>query len=192
MDFELNPDLTKIVAEFALARTKNTAEYISDKLKGIKASSNKDEIIVNLEGIIFDLISDKNELIRISDAYQEQLVAQRISDEDIDFITEEIIPILEDLLLANDGEDAQKLKEAIDTFRPILSKETFSIMQLLGFNFKHALGEPLTKLIRASILSKTPLQNADLELEKLKEQRTIEYWKVLQDEEAYKRMIETR
>ena len=38
--------------------------------------------------------------------------------------------------------------------KPILSKETFNILQILGFNFKKAIGEPMTEWIASLIKSK--------------------------------------
>ncbi len=63
-------------------------------------------------------------------------------------------------------------------------------MQILGFNFKHAIGEPLTELIAALISSKIPDSTGkELELQVLIQQREIEYLKVCQDNEAYERLL---
>ena len=73
-----------------------------------------------------------------------------------------IIPLLEELLENSEREDPGKLKHDIDTFKPILSKETFNIMQILGFNFKKATDEPLTKLISSLISAKIPTSEENL------------------------------
>lgn len=190
MDFEIDPELAKVIAQFGIATSKNTAEKISDKLRTIKVSKNKDEIINNYEQIINDLISDKYELIRIADIFQQQLVAQTISDDEIIYITQKVIPILEELLSNSNEDTAQDISDLIEVLKPLLSKETFNILQLLGFNFKQALGDPLTKLIRSSILANAPVSKSDLELQKLIEQRSIEYWRMLQNEKAFERYKE--
>ncbi|MFH4338650.1 hypothetical protein WAJ35_25055, partial [Acinetobacter baumannii] len=56
----------------------------------------------------------------------------------------------------SDNENAQNISKSLDMIKPLLSKEMFNILQLLGFNFKQAIGEPLTVLIRGMISSKTP------------------------------------
>ena len=41
----------------------------------------------------------------------------------------------------------------------MLSVETLTIMQLIGFNYKQAIGEPLTLLLRKIIESKIPMDS---------------------------------
>ncbi len=48
----------------------------------------------------------------------------------------------------------EEVKSLLEILKPILSTETLKILQLLGFDFKAAVGEPLTELVRSAILSK--------------------------------------
>src|SRR5699024_545266 len=106
-----------------------------------EASSDKEKINV-LNEIIQELLAEKNELIQIAQVYDEQMVAQKISEEDIEYITDNIIPLLEKLIdNADSEEEVEKNKKNLETFKPMLSKETFNIFQLLGFNYKQAIGE---------------------------------------------------
>jgi hypothetical protein len=181
---DINPGLVKA----GLDLTKNTASAISTKIKAIKTTGDKDKIIGQLEEIINDLISDKNQLIQLVQSYEEELITQKISDEDIEYITESLVPLLEELLESSDDESALKAREAMDAFKPILSKELFNIMQLLGFNFNKAIGEPLTGLVSALIASKTPVLMNTSEMQTLQIEKEIEYLKVAQDPDAYKRL----
>lgn len=186
---DVSPEMIKVTSEFASHVGKRSVEAIFDKIRAVKKKGNQDEVISNLEEIISELIAEKNQLIQITQAYEEQLITQKMSEKDIDYITESIVPLLEDLLKQSEGDDAKNLRKGIDTFKPILSKETFNILQLLGFNFKQAIGEPLTKLIGALISSKIPAAERSTELQMLIEQRQIEYFKVVQDVEAYQRLL---
>ena len=169
---------------------KDGATYIYDKLKAIRALENKDEIIERLNELINKLVEDKNSLINIINAYEEKLIMQKISDEDIEYITESIIPLLEKILEEAENDDAAKAKEAMKLIKPILSKETFNILQLLGFNFKQAIGEPLTQLVSAFITSRIPVTaEKELEYQMLVEQKQIEYFKIIQDEKASERLL---
>ncbi len=190
MIMELTPEMIKLSTELASIAGKKSVEVIFDKIRAIKQKGNKDEAIRNLEEIINELLSDKNQLIQISQAYQEQIITQKMTDNEIDYITGRVIPLIENLLSQNEGKDAEKIQNGLEFIKPILSKETFNIMQILGFNFKHAIGEPLTELIAALISSKIPDSTGkELELQVLIQQREIEYLKVCQDNEAYERLL---
>ncbi|NQX43986.1 hypothetical protein HQN87_01475 [Paenibacillus tritici] len=185
---QLDPELIKVGVDLASSVAKNSVQAIAGKIKGAKASGDKDKLVGNLEEIINELISERNRLVQLVQAYEETLITQKISDADIEYITGNIVPLLENLLEQNAGEDAQKTREALNLFKPILSKELFNIVQLLGFNFKQAIGEPLTLLINSTIKSKvSPTDEASIALKTAESQREVEFYKVMQDEEAFKR-----
>nr|WP_103626109.1 hypothetical protein [Bacillus thuringiensis] len=185
---DINPELIKLSATLGNLITQNSVSMIFDKVKATKANGSKDETISKLETIIYELISDKNQLIQIAQTYDEQLVSQKISEEDITYITTMIIPLLDEMLTHNTSEEAENLKNSLDMIKPLLSKETFNILQLLGFNFKQAIGEPLTMLIRGIISSKIPGSlEQTIEYRTQNEIKQIEYFKVLQDEKAFQR-----
>lgn len=72
--------------------------------------------------------------------------------------------------------------------KSVLSKETFNIMQIIGFNFKEAIGEPLTELLASFIRTKVyDDKNRDMQI--LAQQREIEYLKICQNEEVYNRLM---
>lgn len=170
---------------------KNRIPAIFDKMNATKKSGDKDKIISNLETIINDLIHEKNQVIQIAQAYDEQLITQKISEDDITYITTTIIPLLEELIKKNNKENTKDISETLDMIKPLLSKEMFNILQLLGFNFKQAIGEPLTTLIRGMISSKTPASpEQTVELQLQIEKRQTEYFKIIQDEEASQRLLE--
>ena len=94
-------------------------------------------------------------------------MAHKISDKEIDYITQELIPKLQALAKATGG----NVDEIARVLSPVISKETFIILQLLGFNFRKAIGEPLTTLVEKAILSKLPLDHqiqAEIQLETIK------------------------
>lgn len=64
--------------------------------------------------------------------------------------------------------------DVVRILSPLISKETLTILQLLGFNFRKAIGEPLTILLEKLILSKLPMDaslQAEIQLEMLKSAR---------------------
>lgn len=186
---ELTKDIVALGNESTSIAKKRSAQVVMDKIIAVKQKGNSDEIISNLEEIINELISDKNRLIQISQAYEEILITQKISKDEIDYLSNSVIPLLEEFLAQSDQENGEKIQSGIDTIKPILSKEFFNILQILGFNFKKAVGEPLTEWVASLIRANINTNDRNMELQILSQQREIEYFKICQDEEAYKRLM---
>ncbi len=150
---------------------RNTTETIINKVSAVKAKKDDKETINVLEEIINDLIKDKNDLVQVSRAYEEEFIMRKISEDDLVYITENLIPVLNELFITLmgfktiDDENTLKIEEIqslMKILHPILSTETLKILQLLGFDFKSAIGEPLTELLRNLILSKTISNNTNM------------------------------
>lgn len=183
----LTPEIIALGTELTTIAGRKSVESIFDRIKTVKQKGDKDEIIGNLESIINELIADKNALLQISRAYEEYFVTQRITDDEIDYITKSIVPLLEKLLQQTNNDESGKIQEGIDMIKSVLSKETFNIMQIIGFNFKEAIGEPLTELLASFIRTKV-YNNKNQDIQILTQQREIEYLKICQDEDAYNRL----
>jgi len=185
-----NPDLIKASIDLGKFLIQNTTQTIIDNKKLAKTKGNNEETIQSLEEIINTLIAEKNQLIEIAQIYDEHLVSQKISEDDIEYITDSLIPLLENILEKDDSDEGFKNRESLEMLKPLLAKETFNILQLLGFNFKKAIGEPLTLIINKLITIQVPeTTEQSIELEALIAQREIEYFKILQDEKAYERLL---
>lgn len=187
---DMSPEMITLGTELATIAGRKSVEAIFDKMKAIKKKGDKDEIISNLEEIINELIADKNSLIQISQAYEEKLITQKMTENEIEYITTSVVPLVEDLLKQNTNEDTEKMQEGIDVIKALLSKETFNIMQILGFNFKQAIGEPLTELIAGMIRTKVVDVDKTMELQLLIQKREMELLKVCQNDIAYERLLE--
>lgn len=144
---EDNEVLIKAGADLASLAIKNTASLIHEKIKTIKTNKNLKEQNGELQDIIAELLNDKAELLRIAKIYENALTSQKITDEEIEFITKNIFPILLHFIPEEQIENLGKIEQ-------LLSKETITILQLVGFNYKKAIGEPLTRLVRSLIESK--------------------------------------
>lgn len=186
---ELTPEMIALGTELTTIAGRKSVEVIFDKIRTVKKKGDKDEIISNLEEIINELIADKNRLIQISQAYEENLITQKITQDEIDYITNSIIPLLEEFLKQSSQDDSGKIQDGINAIKSILSKEIFNMMQILGFNFKEAIGKPLTELLAALIRSKINTTERSLEFQMIAQQREVEYLKICQNEEAYNRLM---
>ena len=169
-----NEVIVKLASNLIEISARNTATYIADKIKTSKAKKNDKETINELEEIIQNLLNDKIEIQRIAQAYEQELTSQKITESDIEYITDNLLPIFSKFI-----PDSQK--ENFEQIKSLLSVETLTIMQLLGFNYKRAIGEPLTLLVQKTIESKIPTDS------KLNSQWALAMTNIALDEEATKR-----
>lgn len=169
-----NEVIVKLASNLIEISARNTATYIADKIKTSKAKKNDKETINELEEIIQNLLNDKIEIQRIAQAYEQELTSQKITESDIEYITDNLLPIFSKFI-----PDSQK--DNFEQIKSLLSVETLTIMQLLGFNYKRAIGEPLTLLVQKTIESKIPTDS------KLNSQWALAMTNIALDEEATKR-----
>lgn len=156
MDDQTSKIVAQTIANLAEIIARNTVGVVSHKIKTVKAGHDKDKVIKELEEIVNSLLGDKIELERISKTLENELVSQQISDGDIDFIVDSVVPLAKELT-KND----EKQQEYIGYVEKLLSKESLQVMQLIGFNYREAIGRPLTNLCADKIrkLSSNPDQN---------------------------------
>ncbi len=189
----MDPQLHTLTLQLADTAVRNTAGSIADRITVAKARKKDQETIAELEDIIYGLLSDKNELVQIAQAYEQELVAQQISVDDIEYISTNFVPVLRHLIesaAANEGQNAVTAPEIIDLIKPLLSVETVTVLQLIGFNIRKAIGEPLTQLINNLISSKAQADPALLlEIQRLSLVRDTGYFEIAKDPEAYARLL---
>lgn len=113
--------------------------------------------------IINEILLEREEAVRIAQAYKSELDKIQIKDEDIKHLhktVEKILEIINNFQMREaekEGDDAiQKAREtaeSLNQIKDLISVDTLKTMQLLGFNYKAAIGEPLTQLCAYSIIN---------------------------------------
>jgi len=83
----MDPQLQTLGLQLADTAVRHTAASVGIRISAVKAKKNNQETIAELEQIVNDLQSDRSELVRIAQAYEDELVAQRISNSDIEYIS---------------------------------------------------------------------------------------------------------
>jgi len=188
MDDVVTPQVAQLATQLAASAARNTATAIADKIGVLRASKDAVDRTDALEQIVSDLIADKNELTRIAQSYQHELVAQQLTPGDVRYIAETVVPLLVQLAEATDDEAAgATMKRQIETFTPLLSVETVNVMQLLGFNFRQGIGAPLTRRV-GELIGGTVDAGTELQLEELRHQRAA--MELSTDADAYARFRE--
>jgi histidine ammonia-lyase len=170
----MEDSISALAKQLSLVALNNTATDVASKVGKARKHHEQDQTIAALEEIINDLVRDKSELTRIAQAYEQEFVSQKITEKELTYITDNVLPLLDKFI-------PQNQRETVDQIKSILSIETLTIMQLLGFNYKRAIGEPLTVLLQKTIESKIPSSPTD-------EQRTnLLALEIIKDPEASKR-----
>lgn len=182
---DIQPEVVDLGSRLLASAASNSASMITDKVRSLRASGRSEETIAGLEEIISDLISDKSELTRIAQAYQAELVSQNLASGDIKYIAETLFPLVEQVIQVQpDKDDSEKKLASLEAMKPLLSVETANVLQLLGFNFRRAIGEPLTVLCEQLITSPAA-QSEALQLESVKREQL--YVQLALDSDAYER-----
>ncbi|MGL5823825.1 MAG: hypothetical protein ACRCYU_03145 [Nocardioides sp.] len=172
-------DLTDLAASLAASAVRNTASIAFSRIAAIRSRRNDQEAVAELTQLVNELIADKAELISIAQAFEQELISQRISDADIAYITDELVPVAEKLIgLSGDDETG----ETMEVIKSLITTETVTIMQLVGFNFRQAVGDPLTQLVAQLIQSQVPSTgSAATEAGHLALRREIALYELLND-----------
>lgn len=168
---------------------KETVTAINSKIAAMKTEKDIGKVRQNYEELLNGLLDERAEAIRIAQAYKAELEKVEISDEDIEHLhntVERLIEIFKGfLILQNNGEDNQDIQEQINSFeqvKELISVDTLKTMQLLGFNYKQAIGDPLTMILRNFILSKAPSSDNTEVIHKM---ITPEMVEILKNKNAY-------
>lgn len=183
---DVDPQVLQLGTQLADVTLRNGASAISDRIRTAKASRDDRRTIGELEEIVNQLLEDRAELIRISESYKEYVSAQEISEDDLDFISENLVPRIAELAQAT-GTDASQLEDVISVLEPLLATETIKVAQLFGFNFRRAFGEPLTELMATWIALQAPTKVDDAEVQRLQLQREVLFLELVKDDEAVQR-----
>jgi hypothetical protein len=179
----MDPEIERLTAELATYTLRNTVEAVSGRIRATKARKQDAETINELTQIINELIEDKAEITRAAQGFRDKLIAQQLGDADIEYITTNVVPLIKKLAEASGN--AGQTEQTMDLLAPLLSVHTVKVLQLLGFNFREAIGQPLTKLIAGLIQSKTQPSN---NIEELERRRQIALYEVAQDEHSTQRL----
>ena len=178
---------------------KGTATAVSSKIKSIKNEKNIENIKNTYNEIINELLNEREEAIRIAQAYKSELDKVSISDEDIKHLhntVSRILEIIKELQLSEASKinpeavrTVEKQVESYEKLKDLISIDTLKTMQLIGFNYKSAIGEPLTLLLKNFILSKIVEPDSLKNFERIITPEMVELLKNKTAYENFKKMI---
>ena len=140
---------------------KGTATAVTNKIKAVKDEKNAEKLRNTYDEIVNELLSERDEAVRIAQAYKSELEKIVISDDDIEHLhntVSRLLGIIKAFQLAaaaaKGEEEIAKVTAQVESYEQIkelISVDTLKTMQLLGFNYKAAIGEPLTEICANAI-----------------------------------------
>ena len=180
-------ELLSLGASLAELAVKGTATAVSSKIRAIKEEKSIDKIRNTYDEIINELLNEREEAVRIAQAYKSELEKVVISDEDIQHLhntVSRILEIVKNTQIAaaekTSPETVETVKSQVESYEKIkelISVDTLKTMQLIGFNYKSAIGEPLTLMLKNFILSKVTEPDALKFIEKIVTPEMVEILK---------------
>lgn len=182
-----DPIIVQLGVRLAEVAAKNTASAVFGKIKAVKSEHDKDKVIAEMQDLVHELLDEKQELELIAKSYEEELVTQKLKKSDLDFVVQTVLPAIKNFMgkASGDEEEFKNNIKSIEALEPLLSLDTLMVLQTLGFNYKKGIGEPLTNLT-SNLINKVQNNNQNRLME-LNAEREIEYFKLLQDSEAFER-----
>lgn len=179
------PEFASLASTLAEVAVRNTASAVSSRIQAFRARRDNEAVINELIELVNELISDKAQVISIAQAFEQELAGQRMSDDEIAYITEKLMPTAE-RLAEKAMSDSSEVSEFMGMLKGLVSSETMTILQLVGFNFKQAIGQPLTQLVERLILARVPAAGAS-DLAEVQARREIAFLEVVRDPAAAER-----
>lgn len=148
----MDPLITQSVAELGVSLTtlaaKGTATAITTKVKALKEEKSVEAVRSAYDELVNQLLEERSDAIMIAQAYKAELDRVQISDEDIASLDATVGRVLEVISKMVPGDEAARQAQmaTMQQLRELINADTLRTMQLLGFNYKAAIGTPLTEV----------------------------------------------
>lgn len=144
-------------AQLAVLAAKGTAVQVSNKFQAIRGKKQIEEVCNSYEELINELVAERSQAIAIAQAYEAELQRYEITDEDIEHLQNTVTKALDILRSFSPDSDIT----SFENFKSLISVDTLKAMQLLGFDYKRAIGDPLTEVCADAIRANLGPKNID-------------------------------
>ncbi|MFA9468148.1 hypothetical protein [Streptococcus sp. E24BD] len=152
MENYIAESLVKAGVELGILAVKGTTAKINSKIQSMKAEQDVDKLRSAYDDIINELLSERADALRIAQLYKEEYDRVNIKDDDIVYLHNTLAQAID--LLGSFSKLPTEQSESMKQLVALLNTDTLKTMQLLGFNYKEAIGEPLTEVCANAIKSK--------------------------------------
>ena len=141
----MDETLLALNTAFAKSITEVTVEKVTNKITQIKLNHDLKKQVTDYEQLINDLLDNKNKLELAARNYKERLEQVTISDSDIESLHKTVSTVIK-LVMPLSQSESKTDEKSIDVLLNLLNSDTLKTLQLLGYNYKKAIGEPLTQI----------------------------------------------
>lgn len=141
----MDENLLALNTAFTKAVTEVTVEKVTNKISQIKLNRDLKKQVRDYDQLVNDLLDNKNRLELTARNYKELLEQVTISDSDIESLHSTVKSVIELIKPLADFKN-QDEGNSIDIVLDLLNSDTLKTLQLLGYNYKKAIGEPLTQI----------------------------------------------
>lgn len=149
MDAKSMELLAEMGTNLTTLAVKGTVSAINKKIRAIKTERDIEIVRNKYDEIINELLSEREEAVRIAQFYKSEIEKIEISDEDIEHLNNTATRVLDIFKEMSPNTPVDSFAQ----FKELINVDTLKAMQLLGFNYKAAIGEPLTELCSNAIKS---------------------------------------
>jgi hypothetical protein len=139
----------KLAIQYTEVLGRNSFNWVSTKIAQAKEKKKEEEKQIIYEEIINSLLQDKMELEMVARQYKDLYEKINISDEDIEHLHNTLQRVVK--LLSHSNSRVNENQQNIDILINLVNKDSLKTMQLLGFNYKEAIGQPLTEVCASAI-----------------------------------------
>ena len=155
MDTDVMSTLIESGTTLATLVAGGTVTAIKGEIQSLKSEKNADKIRAEYDEIITKILQERTDAILLAQTYKAELDRIEISDEDIEHLQNTVSHVLDIVKELS----PQTQIDSYKTIKDLISVDTLKTMQLLGFNYKSAIGEPLTELCAEKIRNLSGKQN---------------------------------
>lgn len=141
--------MVDLAVQLSTLAVKGTATAVTNKIKAAKEIKDNEKLRNIYDEIVNELLNERDEAVQIAQTYKSELDRIVISDEDIQHLESTVSNVLEILR----GFSPDMPVDTFEQFKSLISVDTLKTMQLLGFNYKAAIGESLTNICAKAICS---------------------------------------
>jgi len=124
-------------------------KQVTDLVTTVREGEDDKKTIDAYEEAFNKLIQENQELKSIALRYKDEYDQIFLKEEDIEYLQTTATRLM-NLFMSN---ATSEQKEAFEQLIDLIQVDTLRTMQLLGFNYKEAIGEPLTEVTSQAILS---------------------------------------
>lgn len=176
----MNSVLASLAKDLSMLVAKQAATTVQTKVKALRSVKDADKVRATYDQLLNDLLEDRSQALRIAQAYRDEVEKVEISNSDIEHLhktVERLLEIIKQHANTNDSSEAKEQLEGLEQIKELISVDTLKTMQLLGFNYKKAIGEPLTIMLRNYILSYSPSVDSIKDFQKVISPEMVEILK---------------